>query len=843
MHQAPQTFVKRRGLRYAMVVVTAVFGVLASMVGLAIISNNDKRLFELKLAELAKSHELAINADLSYAAEAVYTLRAYLDTGDQVTRTAYQAFAKSLRARLAGLRDTGWAVRVTRDEREAFERAGRNQGFANFQIWERDAAGNPMRAADRDEYYPIFYPDPAEVTAKVIGFDLASEPVRAETLRRARMTGRPAATPPINLITVAKPVGGFMSFLPVYGRNREGAQPADPPVGFVYGVFETGLMIENILAAKTPVAAIDVYLFDPKGPIDNRLIYWHSSRARSTQVAAPSEGSLLAGPHLSSTLTLLDREWGAIYRPTDALAASLGGWLAYAVFGTGLGFTIMIVAYLLVSLHRTERLEFLTASLHQTTEDLRRDREKIAHMALHDAMTGLPNRATFRARLQQAFADAARSGDPFAVLCLDVDHFKDVNDTLGHPLGDALLQIVSCQLRRIVRETDIVARLGGDEFAVLVARGEDPSIVETLARRINTSLAEPYQIDGNEVRVSASIGVATYAKSVKSPDELMANADLALYRAKAAGRNQFCFFSAELDCQLRERVAIAAELRAALERNELELYYQPQVNARSGRIVGMEALVRWNHPSRGVLLAGLFVPLAETTGTIVALGRWVIEESCRQVARWNAQGLTPPPVAVNFSAAQVKAASNLAGNLSEILALHGIAPEAIEIELTESALMEAVGESGGVIESVRALGVGVAIDDFGTGYCSLAHLRSFGISRLKIAREFIHGLGHNPGDIAIVRAVIGLARELDIAVIAEGVETAEQLAFLDAAGCCCVQGYYFSRPVPAARAAEFLRRGSIEADGVLGEADSPALSPMDAEEPAGACDYPSVACP
>jgi diguanylate cyclase (GGDEF)-like protein len=837
MQQGSETFVRRRGLRYAVVIIVAVFGVLASMVAFLMISNNDKRLFELKLAELAKTHELAINADLSYAAEAVYTLRAYLDTGDQVTRTAYQAFAKSLRARLAGLRDTGWAIRVTRNEREAFERAGREQGFANFQIWERDAAGNPVRAADRDEYYPIFYPDPAEVTAKVIGFDLASEPVRAETLRRARLTGRPAATPPINLITVAKAVGGFMSFLPVYGKGRVDAPPTETPVGFVYGVFETGVMIENILTAKTPVAGIDFYLFNPKAPLDNRLIYWHSSRARSTPAAAPSESSLLAGPHWSSTLTLLDQEWGAIYRPTEALAANLEGWQAYAVAGSGLGFTIMIVAYLLVSLRHTERLEFLTASLHRTTEDLRRDREKIAHMALHDAMTGLPNRATFRARLQLAFADATRSGDPFAVLCLDVDHFKDVNDTLGHPLGDTLLQIVSCQLRRIVRDTDIVARLGGDEFAILVARGEDPTIVAALARRINTSLAEPYQIDGNEVRVSASIGVALYAKNVRSPDELMANADVALYRAKAAGRNQFCFFSADLDCQLRERVAAAAELRAALERDELELYYQPQVDARSGRIVGMEALVRWNHPTRGVLLAGLFVPLAETTGTIVALGRWVLQESCHQIARWNAEGLMPPPIAINFSATQIKAQPGLARDLAEILALHGIAAEGIEIELNESALMEATGENGGVIESVHALGVRVAIDDFGTGCCSLAHLRSLHIGRLKIAQEFIRGVGNNPGDGAIVRAVVGLARELDMAVIAEGVETAEQLAFLNAAGCHYVQGFYFSRPIPAARATEFLRRGTIEASGALGEADSPTLSPTDIEEPAQACDY------
>ena len=446
-----------------------------------------------------------------------------------------------------------------------------------------------------------------------------------------------------------------------------------------------------------------------------------------------------------------------------------------------------------------QRLEFLTKSLQQTTEDLQRETEKVAHLAHHDTMTELANRASFMKQLNQSFAAAQRSGLPFAVMSLDLDHFKDVNDTLGHPKGDLLLQSTAKRLKSVVRKSDVIGRLGGDEFAVLVKDASDLRAISVLARRINRTLAKPYSIDGNRLHVSASIGISVFGPAVTSPDEMMIQADLALYQAKQIGRNGFCFHSSDLDTQVRERMTIAGELHLALERNELELYYQPQVEILSGRISGLEALVRWNHPTRGLLMPAEFLPIAEVTGVIVQLGYWVLEESCRQLQQWSRAGVAPPLLAINFSAAQFKASPNLDREFMQIFKRYGVDPSAMELEVTEHTLMEATEAHGLIIERIRALGVGIAIDDFGTGYSSLASLRAFPFSRLKIAQQFVREIATNPGDAAIVRATIGLARELGIGVVAEGVETADALRMLEAAGCRCAQGYYFSPPASGGR--------------------------------------------
>ena len=322
--------------------------------------------------------------------------------------------------------------------------------------------------------------------------------------------------------------------------------------------------------------------------------------------------------------------------------------------------------------------------------------EKIAALARTDFLTGLANRAAFIERLQLAFARSQRGASPFAVHYLDLDHFKDVNDTLGHPAGDALLRAVADRLRNCVRETDLVARFGGDEFAVLQDDIADAVSVEALATMIGDSLAAPFSIDGNQVHTTVSIGVVPYCADVEAPEAMMRKADLALYRAKDEGRNRFRFHIAELDRQLRERMMIAADLHLAIERDEFELYYQPQVELASGGIVGLEALIRWNHPTRGLLLPSVFIPIAETTGSILPIGQWVIEQACRQIARWRDQGITPPLVAVNISAAQFKGATDLDRIVAESLARFGVAPCALELELTEFGLDGNDAEAQGI---------------------------------------------------------------------------------------------------------------------------------------------------
>ncbi len=431
--------------------------------------------------------------------------------------------------------------------------------------------------------------------------------------------------------------------------------------------------------------------------------------------------------------------------------------------------------------------------------------EKIAAMARTDLVTGLANRAAFLDRLGLEFARARRSGARFAVLYLDLDHFKDVNDTLGHPTGDRLLRAVAERLRNCVRETDMVARFGGDEFAVLqVDIGEDSSAAEALARKIGGAIERPFAIGDNQITTSVSIGVVPYRGDIADTDAIMMKADLALYRAKNEGRNQFRFHVAKLDEETRERIMITEDLRHAVERGEFELYYQPQVALDTGAIVGLEALIRWNHPTRGPMLPSEFIPIAETSGSIVAIGDWVIGEACRQVMDWNKQGIAPPVVAVNLSGAQFKLASQLDRIVSQCLERCHMRPQQLELELTESVLIETAQRDSDAFRKLQRIGVRLAIDDFGTGYSSLDYLRSFHVSRLKIDRSFIQGVTANPDDAAIVRATIGLAQALGIEVLAEGVETEAQRKFLLAAGCKLAQGFYFARPVPAKAAADLL---------------------------------------
>jgi diguanylate cyclase (GGDEF)-like protein len=806
--------VQARPTRYLAAAVCAIVGTLLSVFAYFAVANWEKRLADVKLQELAKNDQQTLNSDLQYATDVLYTLRAYYTTSDQpIGRAEFQAFAKDLRGRLVGMRNTGWAVRVTRAERDAFERAMRAEGFANFEIWERDARGNRVRAGDRDEYLPILYPDPVEYTPQILGFDITSEPIRADAVRRARSSGQPTATPPMDLITKAE-ADGFMTFIPVYRKRPAGGDTG--PTGFMYGVFATAPMIENILQTKTIPSGLDIYFFNPAAS-PHRRIYWHASRtgaggSSGSQAAPspiPSEEALLAGPHWTGPIRVADQEWGAIFVPSTKLAAETLRWQSRTALGVGLTITGLIVAYLLISLRRTLRLEQLTTSLHEATGELRRESEKSAHLARTDSLTGLANRATFAEEIERAFAAAKRSGKPFAVICIDLDHFKDVNDTLGHSSGDLLLQATAARLKAAVREGDIIARLGGDEFAILMQQAGDRAAVDRLAERIVDAMAEAYDLDGNQVHVSASLGISLFDADAGSPGHLLMQADLALYQAKQDGRNNFRFHSTALDHDIHERVAITEELRSAIAAGELELYYQPQVEVPSGRIVGLEALVRWNHPRRGLVLPGTFIAIAEKTGTIYALEQWVLHDVCRQINRWQTEGLAPPRVAINVSGARFKGGTALDQDLRETLARHAVEPSAIEIELTEMALVETTEANSDIIRRVRALGVSVAIDDFGTGYSSLEYLRSYQVNRLKIAQQFMSEVGTGSGDTAIVRATLMLARELGMEAVAEGVETAEQLAFLMSAGCHCVQGYYFGRPVPASETTALLRRGVL----------------------------------
>nr|WP_191487495.1 EAL domain-containing protein [Pseudomonas sp. FEN] len=436
--------------------------------------------------------------------------------------------------------------------------------------------------------------------------------------------------------------------------------------------------------------------------------------------------------------------------------------------------------------------------------------EKIAQLARTDGLTGLANRSTLIERLHQSFAAARRGASPFAVFYLDLDHFKHINDTLGHPVGDLLLQAVARRLTECTREIDVVARLGGDEFAVLQSEMLDPASSGDLAKKILNALVEPYNLEGNEVRISASLGISTYAVDSESADTMLVQADMALYRSKENGRNQYHFHSEEINQEVIERIAITQDLKKAIEQDELELHYLPEVDLGSGKILGMEALVRWNHPERGLLGAELFIPAAEKTGTIVALGHWVLEHACRQMREWRDEGMAPPVIAINLSLAQLKSGGELLRDVIETTAKWGLSPADLEFDVTEATLAQTKWTQNDVLPRLRELGVKIAIDDFGTDYSSFDYLKTYRVNHLKLAQSFINHATQDAESATTLRAIINFAREVGIGIIAEGVETQEQRHSLMATGSpMAAQGFYFSKAVDSQRAAELLHAGHI----------------------------------
>ncbi len=423
--------------------------------------------------------------------------------------------------------------------------------------------------------------------------------------------------------------------------------------------------------------------------------------------------------------------------------------------------------------------------------------EQIEYLAHHDPLTDLPNRVLLRDRFLQAQGQAARSDNRVAILFLDLDHFKLVNDTLGHPIGDRLLQAVAERLRRGVRETDTISRQGGDEFVIVLPELADPESAGSIAGKLMEQMHEPVRVNGHRLNVTFSLGIALYPDDGDDFDTLMKKADTAMYSAKEAGRNTLRFFTAAMNVEAAARLKLQGRLQRALEKEELVLYYQPQFDLASGRILGAEALLRWRDPERGLVPPGEFIPVAEDTGLIGPIGEWVIGEACRELRRWHDAGATDLSMAVNLSPVQFRR-SRLVEIAARALQENRLPAECLEFELTESLLIR---EDAAILETLTALkglGVKLSIDDFGTGYSSLAYLKRFNVDKLKIDQSFIRELCSNPDDEAIVSAVITMARQLRLRTVAEGVENAEQATMLRRFDCDEVQGFHFGRPMPAA---------------------------------------------
>jgi diguanylate cyclase (GGDEF)-like protein len=548
-------------------------------------------------------------------------------------------------------------------------------------------------------------------------------------------------------------IGEDKSANPGVRRALAGAAASDITFRESFDAWEGGISHRNIIASYVPVRVLDT---------------------------APVEAVMEI---YSDVTTLVERMERSLWR-------ILGGVVAVLALVCLVGVWILRRYHRLLQAQEAERLS---------------QEERIRHQAYHDTLTGLPNRASFTEHLSEALRRVKRGQRLLALMFVDLDQFKRVNDSLGHDAGDRLLRVVAERIRRCVRETDLLFRMGGDEFTVILEDVHGPEEAAMVSQRVLEAVREPLQLLHHELSVTVSVGIAMYPRDDAGGERLVKSADTAMYRAKELGRNRYAFFAPEMNERVESQLLMEAALRRALKNGEFRLHYQPRVSAATGRVTGVEALLRWAQPGAGLVEPARFIPALEETGLIVPVGAWVLAEACRQAAQWRREGLGPLRVSVNLSSRQFRS-DTLAGTVSSALQASGLDAQHLEVELTESLLVENTEQAMEVMGRLKAIGVAISIDDFGTGYSSLGYLKRFPIDSLKIDRSFVRDLANSRKDAAIVEAIAALAQNLGIGLVAEGVEEPHQAEFLRARYCTELQGYLFGRPMPAEAIAESVQR-------------------------------------
>ena len=710
---------------------------------------------------------------------------------------AWRAMTQPWRSRFPGTQNLGWSPRVDGPQRAGFERDA-----LGSPIIARDEQGRLTVSPPRPVYYPIRFIEPYSDNRKARGLDIQSLPVLAHAVTLAVNSGMPVASGSIRLVQES----GQQRSIVVYQAVM--AEGTTLPLGVVSSVFR----MDDILNSSLPRAArqdVDICLTDMDAPAGAHRL--------SGEAGCEQPGWLRRHPSVLARVDFAGRHWSLRLRANDDYLAGMRSWLEWATVVVGLAMSGLFGGFLLLLTGYTRRVETEVADrttalahanlqLRDQLDATRRAELRVEFMALHDSLTGLPNRGRWLMAARQALLDAGQEERRVAVLFLDIDEFKTVNDSLGHPVGDLLLVEIARRLVVPLPELAMLARHGGDEFVALLPF-DDIGQVHSVARRLLEVFLAPVVVGQHELHTTVSIGVALYPEHGGDPDTLLRHADLAMYAAKAAGRDNVCVYAPEMNANALERLTLEQDLRRALadDSRQLVLHYQPQVDAISGRCVGCEALVRWQHPQRGLLMPGEFIGLAERSGLIVPLGLWVLAEACRQYGRWAEAGQVLP-ISVNLSPVQL-GRRDLPGYVEALFAAHAIPPGAIELELTESTLMDDSAENLDRFHALMAHGCRFALDDFGTGYSSLSRLTRYPISRLKVDQSFVQILPGTLEDAAIVKATLSLARDLWLEVVAEGVETEQQRDSLLALGCHIMQGYWFGRPMPAHEFATFARRG------------------------------------
>ncbi|MET4719105.1 diguanylate cyclase (GGDEF)-like protein [Bradyrhizobium japonicum] len=755
-------------------------GLLFSLVGAAAVARWEDRVNRIEFENAAETEAIVMQNGMSEYISRLVALRTLFEsTNEEITRSEFETFSSRLFERHPGMLRISWLPRVNRKERAEYEAAAATDGVSGYRI--KSLQGETFATAPQaDEYFPVFYSTQPK-TSSVYGMDYATVPERRAALERARDNDRVAA---IRTRLYDPKEGGrqpdVLVAIPVYAKGTSREAVADRRrnlAGFVVGVFDLPLLIQSIrvTTGASPAVSVNVY-----PPFTGQIV--------SLEQALPDYSSAAASPqsmrdvaralHWSGSLKIGDTDWQVRAMPTAGGSLETAYDRAVAVIVVGMLLTLSLATYLMLASRSSRRLSLAN--------------RRVLELAQTDILTGLPNRAFFLTRLDLMNSQLSVRGLPFAILMLDLDRFKNVNDSLGHGAGDVLLRQVALRLRSALRATDVLARLGGDEFAIIQEACDDQRACATeLAARIAKLVAEPFLLPGHRVEIGTSIGIAIAPDHGSDQEQLLKKADLALYRSKSAGRNCFTVYDEAMSAELEARNTLEGDLRDAIAQCQLEVHYQPFVDVAGGGRRGFEALVRWRHPSRGLIPPDQFIALAEETGLIVPLGEFVLRRACADAAAWPCDLM----VAVNLSPIQFKEAE-LFETICAALADSGLAPQRLEIEITESVLLERGVENLAFMERLKHIGIELALDDFGTGYSSLSYLTTFPFDKIKIDKSFIRNLTHQPRSSAIIASIVTLARGLDMSVTAEGVETAEEFERLTALGVNFAQGYLFGRPQP-----------------------------------------------
>jgi len=761
-------------------------GILLSLAAGYAVGQWENRVTRVEFESVAETQAIVMQNGINEYISRLVALRTLFESAnEEITRSEFETFSGRLFERHPGILRVAWMPRINRKERAEYEAAAIADGVSGYRIKALNAADRSITTApQKDEYLPVFFSTEPK-TSMSYGLDYSTDPERRATLVRARDADVIAALrgqlyEPRN---DGKRPTGVLLFVPVFAKGTSRDTIADRRrnlTGYIVGIFDLPTLLQAIrrTAAASPALAMNVYPPDA-GDVtrpENRALPDFASERQTPSSDVTSSG--LA--HWSVMLRIGDTDWPVLAAPAAGGRLIARHDRSLAVLVAGFVGTIFLAVYLALASRNAFQLSLAN--------------QRVLELAQTDILTGLPNRAFFIERLQE-ITSGAEGEAVFAILMLDLDRFKNVNDSLGHAAGDALLQQVAERLRSALQGADVLARLGGDEFAIIQVECDDQHASSIdLAQRISRLIAEPFQLPGHRVEIGTSIGIAVAPEHGSRQEELLKKADLALYRSKSAGRNCYTLYDDAMRAELEARNTLEGDLRDAVARCQFEVHYQPFYDIQSGRRRGLEALVRWRHPKRGLVPPDQFIPLAEETGLIVPLGEWIIRQACDDATTWPAD----IKLAVNLSPVQFKEAE-LFDVMQSALAKSGLAPERLEVEITESVLLEQAAENLAFIERLKSIGISLALDDFGTGYSSLSYLTTFPFDKIKIDKSFIRNLTERHEGYAIISSVVTLARGLNMAVTAEGVETPEQLDMLRSLGVNFAQGYLLGRPAAIGR--------------------------------------------